>query len=164
MSHKYVFWLLVVLSIFLAPLPSEAQQEKFIAIGIGGTWFPIDWSFFIGSLGLEWKFSRHWSVQTEVGFFPGENRLYFFPTIFVSYYFNFVKKYNLFPYLSMGGVARIYGIYEGEGGITIYGIGPGMKKIIVKDLNKAWAFHLGVFFSRIYLVPWVSIGLELCIF
>jgi len=159
MAIKSIFKPLIVFVWLLNPLLATAQEEKLKAIGIGGLILisePRD-SFLKGS--FEWKFSRHWSVQPEVYTFTDYDMLPFF-AVFVSYYFDFGKKYDLFPYLSIGGGGWIYGD-EGDGAILIYGIRVGVRKILVKNLDKAWALNLGVLFPH---GIWLSIGLELCIF
>lgn len=162
MAIRRISIVLIIFVWLLSPVLATAQEEKFKAIGISGTIFLIDpeFSFFSGS--FEWKFSRHWSVQPEINIVRGDERLFLFPTIFVSYNFHFGKKYNLFPYLSIGGGGWLWEDGEGEGGgFIICGIKAGMRKIIVRDSNKAWALNFGVLFP--YGI-WVSIGLELCLF
>jgi len=157
---KYILKVLIVFVWLLSPLLATAQEEKLKAIGIGGAiyYFPSEFiNFFIGS--FEWKFSRHWSVQPEVIIFPSGDELHIFPSVFISYYFNFDNKYNLSPYLSIGGGGWVW---NGEGGlIAILGIRAGIRKIIVKNSKYAWAFKLGAFFP--YGIG-VYTGLELCIF
>ena len=138
--------LFIILSIALVVSFARAQEEKAVTIGssVGYSigWRNLsDWGLNIKP-GLQYKFSKHWSVNTEIMFYCDENRRWFLPGIYIEYTINSLEKLSFFPYLSFGLAGWVEPKYEG--GAILINARAGARYYFIKQPKWGVALNFAV--------------------
>lgn len=143
---RNVLKLFIILSIALTATPARAQEEKAVTIGSSAGysigWGNLsDWGFNFKP-SLQYKFSKHWSIHTEIILYCDENRSWFLPGIYAEYTINRLKELRLFPYLSFGLAGWIEPKHEG--GAILINIRTGIKYYIIKTAKWGMALNFAL--------------------
>ena len=147
--------------LFLTHL-ARAQEEKAITISCSAGYSIgyrnlSDWGFNLKP-SLQYKFSKHWSVQPEIIFYFDENRSSPpspLPGIYINYTLNNLKKYRLFPYVSFGVAGWIEPKHEG--GVILINFRTGIMYYLIKKTKWGMALHFAITSS----VDWLDAQLGL---
>jgi hypothetical protein len=161
---RNILKLFIILSInLIAPL-AGAQEEKAVTagscVGYSIGWRNLsDWGLNFKP-SLQYKFSKHWSVHTEIIVYCDENRRWFLPGIYAEYTIHNLKKLRFFPYLSFGLAGWLEPKHEG--GAILINIRTGVKYYLIKQPK--WGMVLN--FALTSTVNWLDaqLGLTFSVF